>query len=237
MKRGEVAALGAGLALVLAGVFVATSLVTWDVRDASVMPNYEGGAIVVRNRCGAGGALVASFLLRAHGAAAFAVPVVLAALGACFLARRSTRTGPRRALGAAVVVLALSLLAGTRTSGWLASVMAERSVEGPGGTFGAVPVAALTRLLGGVGTYLVILFALGAGALLSWRRAVERSLELTGRVVVSTGRALAAPFRVLRRRAQGGRKEGGTGAVEGAQAAQVEDAPVRRSLFESVLEA
>jgi S-DNA-T family DNA segregation ATPase FtsK/SpoIIIE len=223
LKRSEVAALATGLALVLAGVFVAMSLVTWDVRDPQSMPNYQSGPAVVRNRCGAGGAVVSSLLFRAHGAAAYAVPVALAALGAWFLARRSMETGLRRAAGALVLVLALSLLAGTRTNGWLAHLTAYRSIEGPGGTFGALPVALLTRFLGGVGAYLVILFALGAGSLLVSRRAVEWALESTGRIITSAGPKLVALFGRLRRWGE-----------EKARPEKNDDFP-RNSLFDSVL--
>ena len=225
MKRSEVAALATGLALVLAGVFVAMSLVTWDVRDPQSMPNYQSAPAVVRNRCGAGGAVVSSLLLRAHGAAAYAVPLALAALGAWFLARRSTETGLRRAAGAMVLVLALSLLAGTRTNGWLAHLTAHRSIEGPGGAFGALPVALLTRFLGGVGAYLLIIFALGAGSLLVSRRAVEWALESTGRLLTSAGPRLVAFFGRLRRRDE-----------EKGKAEKKADSP-RKGIFDSVLSA
>jgi len=195
VKRAEMAALAGGLGLVLLAVFVATSLLTWDVRDPQVLANYEGSPAPIRNRCGWGGALVSSFLFRAHGAAACVVPAALAGLGCFMIARRSASGCLRRAAGAGVLVLGLSLLAGTCGDGWLARLLATRSVEGPGGTFGAIPVAALTRLLGGVGAYLAIFFVLCAGVILVSREAAEKALEALGRAVVRSAPALAQSVR------------------------------------------
>ena len=212
MRRNEFVALGLGVLLALAGLFVAISLLTWDVRDPQVLSNYEAPPRVYRNRCGAGGAYTASFLFRAHGVAAFAVPTALLGLAAFLLARRSTEMALRRAGGAAIVVLALSLLAGTARDGWLASCMAERSIDGPGGAWGATPVTMLARLVGGAGTYLVILFSLGAGLVLVTPRGVERLLQALGNGAI---RALPFVARSLRRavawlvsRARGSHRKG-----------------------------
>ncbi|MHC5058138.1 MAG: DNA translocase FtsK 4TM domain-containing protein, partial [Planctomycetota bacterium] len=196
MKRNELAALGLGLVLALGGLFLAIALLTWDVRDPQVLANYEAPPRAYRNRCGAGGALAASFLFRAHGVAAFAVPAALLGVAAFLLAKRTTETALRRAGGAAVVVLAFSLLAGTARDGWLASALAERSVDGLGGAWGAAPVTMLARLVGGAGTYLVILFALGAGLVLVTPRGVEQALDGMGKLAI---RALPFLARQLRR--------------------------------------
>jgi len=204
-------ALGLGVLLALAGLFVAISLLTWDVRDPQVLSNYEAPPRVYRNRCGAGGAYAASFLFRAHGVAAFAVPTALLGLAAFLFARRTTEMAMRRLGGAAIVVLSLSLLAGTARDGWLASCMAERSIDGPGGAWGATPVTMLARLVGGAGTYLFILFSLVAGFVLVTPSGVERVLQALGHGAI---RALPFVARSLRRasayvaaRARGARRK------------------------------
>jgi S-DNA-T family DNA segregation ATPase FtsK/SpoIIIE len=196
LRRNELAALGLGLFLALGGLFLAIALLTWNVRDPQVLANYEAPPQVYRNRCGAGGALAASFLFRAHGVAAFAVPAALLGVAAFLLVKRTTETALRRAGGAAVVVLAFSLLAGTAPNGWLASALAERSIDGPGGAWGATPVTMLARLVGGAGTYLVILFALGVGLVLVTPSGVEQALEGMGKFAI---RALPFLARQLRR--------------------------------------
>jgi len=191
VKRSELAALCCGFGLLLLSVFVGLSIVSWDTQDPQVLANYEDAPRTIRNRCGTGGALVASFLLRAHGVGAFLVPFCLLGLGLHFVRKRSLETGLRRAGGALILVLGVSLLAGTLAKGWLASVMASCSVEGPGGSFGGQPVVALTRLLGGVGTQLVILFMLGAGALLASRGVVEKILSVLGKGCLKIGPLLS----------------------------------------------
>jgi len=196
LRRNEFVALGLGVLLALAGLFVAIGLLTWDVRDPQVLSNYEAPPRVYRNRCGAGGAYVASFLFRAHGVAAFAVPTALLGLAAFLFARRTTEMAMRRAGGAAIVVLSLSLLAGTARDGWLASCMAERSIDGPGGAWGATPVTMLARLVGGAGTYLFILLSLVAGFVLVTPSGVERVLQALGHGAI---RALPFIAKSLRR--------------------------------------
>ena len=177
-------------------VFVAVSLVTWDVSDPQVFPNYPVNSMP-SNRCGVMGAFVSSYLFYLHGLVALIIPLLLAGMSGYVMLAKPGKLGKLlRTLGGLLLLGALSFLLGLiYKSGFGAGKAAWLTPAGPGGVWGVIPSRMALHYLGGVGAVFIGILGVLSAFFLMMPDATLRMMTALGQIAVTL---VKLPIRIAR---------------------------------------
>jgi S-DNA-T family DNA segregation ATPase FtsK/SpoIIIE len=196
----------AALALIVAGLLVTLSLLTYDPSDPSL--NVASGRGEAANMVGRAGAWVADLLLQATGLLALVIPVALVGFGVRGFVANRIRVSAPLAAGLAVLALALAGFVSLFDSPglpWLANTSAN------GGLLGLVIKDALVAVFNRVGAGIVLGLALVVTTMLTLQLSL---FETVGRAVANKPATGVGPwFASLRARFAAWREARRSGAL------------------------
>ncbi len=198
-RTGSTRALVFGFVALALGAFATVSICDYHPGDPNLfLPEYAAEA-GVGNRCGAVGANFAYHLVSTYGLAGYVLPVLLFFWGFHVLVRKELAAPWRKLAGGALLLVALSTLAGALSAGggWLYERVGSLNVPTPyagapraGGLLGYFAASGLSEPFGPVGIYLIV----AAVGLLALVLAAQRSVEWA---LVGVGHSAMSGLRVL----------------------------------------
>jgi S-DNA-T family DNA segregation ATPase FtsK/SpoIIIE len=177
-------------------IFTAVSLVTWDVSDPQVFPNYPVNSFP-GNKCGVMGAFVSSYLFYLHGLVALIIPLLLGGMSGYVMLAKPGKLGKLlRTLGGLLLLGALSFLlgliyksgVGAGKAGWL-------TPAGPGGVWGVIPSRMALHYLGGVGAVFLGILSVLSAFFLMMPDSTLRMMTALGQAAVTLAKL---PLRIAR---------------------------------------